>query len=154
MSSTERARRWREQNPERWTEHQRRYRKQQRKPCRGCGGPMPFPSPGAKYCSEECRADARLGQARAWRARAQARLSAYKVGLGCNRCGYRQSASALHFHHRDPKQKELRLSARQFVAMRVATKAELAKCDLLCANCHFEAHDELRGFELALPPQE
>lgn len=62
-------------------------------------------------------------------------------GGKCQICGYDKCLSALDFHHRDPKQKEYNIS-------KIAGKKvlefydlqELAKCILLCANCHREVH--------------
>lgn len=62
-------------------------------------------------------------------------LARYKVLVGCSRCGFRASAVALHFHHRDPGAKEFNVSMGLGRAWR-RIKAEVRKCDVLCANCH------------------
>jgi hypothetical protein len=76
------------------------------------------------------------------------RLSILKVkavqylGGQCQLCGYHKNIKALEFHHRDPAQKDFGIGAhrgRDFDKIRI----ELDKCDLLCANCHREVHDEL-----------
>lgn len=139
-SSTLRSRRWKEDNPERWAEQQRRYRQKLRSPCRGCGGEMPFPAPGSTYCSDDCRKAARSKQSRERHKNAQRQLAEHKLARGCDICGYDTCAAALDFHHRDPSQKTMRITARQFVADTERTQAELAKCDLLCSNCHHEVH--------------
>lgn len=64
----------------------------------------------------------------------------YKGGK-CQRCGYNKSISALHFHHRNPDEKELTISELKSKKFETA-KPELDKCDLLCANCHAEVHEE------------
>lgn len=65
---------------------------------------------------------------------------AYKGGR-CQKCGYSKSLKALEFHHRDMRKKDFVISAvRIYVAWDKLVK-ELDKCDLLCANCHREAHD-------------
>jgi len=61
------------------------------------------------------------------------------AGGKCMRCGYGGCVGALHFHHRDPltkdpEWKQLRKKSLDTI------KLELAKCDLICANCHAEAH--------------
>jgi len=64
------------------------------------------------------------------------RLAARKLARGCDKCGYNKSASALDFHHRDPTTKVLNVSGTHYAWSRV--EAEIAKCDILCANCHRE----------------
>ena len=63
----------------------------------------------------------------------------YKGGK-CERCGYDKHPSALQFHHLDPQVKEFGISARKTKQFDDATKLELDKCQLLCANCHAEEH--------------
>src|SRR5438105_9772167 len=55
-------------------------------------------------------------------------------GGRCEECAYARTASALEFHHRDPRSKKFTLSS--VSASRPRIWAEAAKCDLLCANCH------------------
>ena len=59
-----------------------------------------------------------------------------EAGGECIRCGYKRCINALEFHHRDPAEKEIRLTDRKLEVLRL----EASKCDLLCANCHREAH--------------
>lgn len=64
-------------------------------------------------------------------------------GGKCKRCGYNKSLLALEFHHDNPKEKEntiCNLSRNNKVTKEEIDK-ELKKCDLLCANCHAEIHD-------------
>ena len=61
----------------------------------------------------------------------------YKGGK-CIKCGYNNYIGALEFHHRDPKEKDFSIGQYTYSWERV--KAELDKCDLLCANCHREVH--------------
>ena len=61
--------------------------------------------------------------------------------LCCSICGYDNNLSALEFHHRDPRSKEFRISGIKEASMTVLRK-ELAKCDILCANCHREEHNK------------
>lgn len=63
------------------------------------------------------------------------------LGGKCIRCGYDKYYGALHFHHRDPTTKVATWDTfRKWSEER--RKHELDKCDLLCANCHAETHDE------------
>lgn len=138
--ATVRTRRWREANPERWRELQRDARRRARKPCRRCGGPVPWPSPGAGYCGDDCRRAARLARAAQKRAELLARFRAYKESIGCRRCGYDRYGGALDFHHREAGMKERRIEATHWASGSPLILAELAKCDLLCKNCHAEIH--------------
>lgn len=53
------------------------------------------------------------------------------------RCGGTFPPCVMDFHHRDPSTKAFGLSVGE-CASRSTTDvmAEIAKCDLLCANCH------------------
>ena len=61
-----------------------------------------------------------------------------EAGGKCIRCGYDKCIAALEFHHRNPDEKEFRLTDRAMDKLR----AEASKCDLLCANCHRIAHSD------------
>ena len=63
----------------------------------------------------------------------------YKGGC-CEKCGYDKYLSALEFHHRNPTEKEFQISKIMCNDFEVV-KEELDKCDLLCANCHSEVHN-------------
>lgn len=73
-----------------------------------------------------------------------------KAGGKCFLCGYDRSWAVLQFHHREPGEKALGVSAllsRYYLAKDGDGKerslalldAEIKKCSLLCANCHPEA---------------
>lgn len=64
----------------------------------------------------------------------------HEHGGRCTRCGYDKSIAALHFHHRDPSQKDFGVSARGSSRSLAKARQEAAKCDLICANCHAEIH--------------
>jgi 5-methylcytosine-specific restriction endonuclease McrA len=64
----------------------------------------------------------------------------YKGGA-CEGCGYNRCVAALHFHHLDPTKKDVQVSKNTMSWERV--KAELDKCEMLCANCHAEKHHAL-----------
>ena len=63
----------------------------------------------------------------------------------CLQCG-ESAPECLHFHHRDPSEKEVDLakiaSSGQWSKERIL--GEVAKCDVLCANCHLKYHWEER----------
>jgi hypothetical protein len=74
-----------------------------------------------------------------------------QLGGKCVRCGYNDLThlSVFDFHHRDPKQKlfgmnNLINSGRSYNEL----LTEVAKCDLLCRNCHAIVHDEMKHLNL------
>ena len=66
------------------------------------------------------------------------------MGNKCQICNYNKSTNALEFHHLDPNEKDFSLGS-----IRANPKnwknivEELAKCILLCANCHREVHENI-----------
>jgi 5-methylcytosine-specific restriction endonuclease McrA len=86
------------------------------------------------FCSSTCKNKHFVDKFR-WELKLKA--IAYLGGV-CQKCGYKKLPHALEFHHRDPSKKEFSLGlphTRSWEKM----KAEIDKCDLLCANCHREA---------------
>jgi len=64
----------------------------------------------------------------------------------CMDCGNQYHAVAMDLHHRDPTEKDSLVS--QMMGRPVAViRAEIAKCDVLCAVCHRLRHHELRQAE-------
>ena len=69
-------------------------------------------------------------------------LIEYKGGK-CQKCGYDKCQGALQFHHRNPQETEFALSNFNLNDTNFSIDKvyeEVDKCDLLCANCHFEVH--------------
>ena len=61
---------------------------------------------------------------------------------GCSFCGYDKHPSALQFHHTDPTSKKNTVGFLTHKGAALETlKEEIAKCILLCANCHAEHHN-------------
>lgn len=60
-------------------------------------------------------------------------------GNCCEKCGYNEHYGALEFHHRNTAAKEFSWNRLRCKSWHIIVK-ELDKCDLLCANCHREAH--------------
>lgn len=73
---------------------------------------------------------------------------AYKGGK-CKLCGYNRCVAALEFHHRNPSEKEASWTKLRKLSI-ASIKAELDKCDLLCACCHREEHFNADGFAEAI----
>lgn len=67
------------------------------------------------------------------------------AGGRCIRCGYDKCSEALEFHHRDPSAKSFVLALSGMTKSWERILLEFAKCDLLCRNCHAEAHVEING---------
>lgn len=62
-------------------------------------------------------------------------------GGRCERCGYRENYAALTWYHLEPAQKSFELDLRAMSNRSdEALREEIAKCRLLCANCHAETH--------------
>ncbi|KKN68055.1 hypothetical protein LCGC14_0455090 [marine sediment metagenome] len=62
------------------------------------------------------------------------RLWELKKFTGCLRCELKDPR-CLDFHHRDPDEKN-RVVATMTAHCWTTIKAEIAKCEILCANCH------------------
>ena len=74
-------------------------------------------------------------------------LSDYKSESGCSKCGYNEHPCALDFHHVDESDKEFPLNLAQRKRYGMArVKKEVAKCIVLCANCH-RIHHHKEGSE-------
>lgn len=72
----------------------------------------------------------------------------YKGGK-CEYCGYCRCIEALEFHHTVPGQKDFAISSSGHTRSWNKMKAELDKCELLCANCHREAHLKIRSADIS-----
>ena len=73
-----------------------------------------------------------------------------KSFLKCSNCP-ENNAICLDFHHRDPKKKEIGLSAvvQQGWSENRILK-EIEKCDVLCSNCHKKLHAKLSRDKLTV----
>lgn len=89
-------------------------------------------------------AERQLDRQNALRASKRAWLDEFKARVGCKRCG-ETHPGCLEFHHLNPDLKEATLS---FLAGNNASQrileAEVAKCEVVCANCHRIEHWEQR----------
>lgn len=65
-----------------------------------------------------------------------------KEETGCSRCGEKHYA-CLDYHHKNPAQKLFCISRSLINAIsKVRVIQEIAKCELLCANCHRKEHNQ------------
>lgn len=63
------------------------------------------------------------------------RIYRWKLFVGCTDCGYREHSAALDFDHvRDGKTSNIAKMAG--CASMERLMAEMAKCEVVCANCH------------------
>lgn len=74
------------------------------------------------------------------KSRRQRLLLAYiqqvKVSRGCADCGYDANPVALDFDHLPGFEKRFRIATMAAGNSRELIDAEIAKCDVVCANCH------------------
>lgn len=69
--------------------------------------------------------------------RKRTRLAVIKLEAGCCDCGYNESSVALDFDHRDGEEKLFTLTGDKLAGISwERIEAEIAKCDIRCANCH------------------
>jgi hypothetical protein len=72
-------------------------------------------------------------------------------GGKCLKCGYNKNIAALDFHHIEPELKSHELDVRHFSNTSIDNlELELAKCILLCANCHREEHNPNMSLDIVL----
>lgn len=67
-------------------------------------------------------------------------LREFKTTVKCNRCPESHPAT-IQFHHCDPTIKEINLASAALSGWSIdRIKAEIAKCEIICANCHAKEH--------------
>jgi DNA-binding CsgD family transcriptional regulator len=71
-------------------------------------------------------------------------------GGRCARCGFDEYAGALHFHHLERVSKTFEIGGRGLTRSIADLRAEVAKCVLLCANCHAMVEAEVATLPEAL----
>lgn len=95
------------------------------------------------YRCRQCRLERVARQRRALKATLVA-----EAGGCCQICGYDRCVAALEFHHVDPSEKRLGISAGGLSLGIETLRAETAKCVLLCSNCHAEVESGVRPLPL------
>lgn len=73
------------------------------------------------------------------RAKKDALINARKAE-GCQICRYHGHYSTLDLHHVDPKTKKFRVASLSRGTSMSGLLEEIAKCIVLCANCHRNVH--------------
>lgn len=72
-------------------------------------------------------------------------IRSYKLGKSCSRC-LEDDIDCLQFHHLDPSVKEMNVSQTANSGWSITRiEKEIAKCILLCANCHIKEHVRLKS---------
>jgi 5-methylcytosine-specific restriction endonuclease McrA len=107
-------------------------------------GKTPFLLEGRGYYRcKKCRSEAV-----ARRRRRLKEILVTEAGGRCCICGYDRSVAALHFHHVQPDDKRMAVSARGIPYSLETLRAEARKCVLLCSNCHAEVENGLATVSL------
>ena len=73
---------------------------------------------------------------RTHRRKIRARIAIIKLELGCADCGYHAHAEALEFDHLPGSKKLFGLAVAAGHYSWKDIEAEMAKCEVVCANCH------------------
>ena len=112
--------------------------------CEICGAEFKTTSGTRKYCYECSPSYDKSSKALTIIAlrKAMKKEAVKRKGGKCEKCGYDKCLGALHFHHRNPQEKDFGLGEDGVSHSWATYLNEVAKCDLLCANCHAEAHFE------------
>ena len=63
-------------------------------------------------------------------------LQEYKLKHGCADCGYNAHYAALQFDHLPGTDKKFTIAQKAKAYTLSRLKAEIAKCEVVCANCH------------------
>jgi len=77
-----------------------------------------------------------------------------KTKCKCEICGERFPIDVLDVHHIDPAKKKFSVKIDRFRGMTKETIDELAKCAILCCNCHRLEHIALKNGETLINDKE
>ena len=66
-------------------------------------------------------------------------VNAYKKSKGCKFCSECEPC-CLDFHHKEGEEKENEVSRMMYNVSKQKTWNEIAKCEVVCANCHRKLH--------------
>jgi transposase-like protein len=99
------------------------------------------------YRCKRCRSEQVSGRRRTLKATLVA-----ETGGCCFLCGYDRCVSALEFHHLEPATKRLGIAAGGLSHSLETLRTEIAKCVLLCSNCHAEVESGIASIPVAPLP--
>lgn len=122
------------------------------KKCFACGGEIPLCHPLTRYCSVKCQNFVRYAVQLTTARKLQAMSNKVKMDSGCVDCGYRLHPSALQFDHIASRGKKIKVVGKFTDPIKM--RAEMAKCDVRCANCRFIKTMERRMMKRALTPEQ
>ena len=91
-----------------------------------------------KYFTEEDYIQSKRDKARKYNAKVLRWKKSLLAASGCVLCGWNENPAGLIFHHRNQDEKSFNVQGtnKGMVLMRV----EIAKCDVICRNCHAVHH--------------
>ena len=112
--------------------------------CENCKKPLEGQQ--TKYCSEKCRNAVNNVVHQIYEKQHERGLTRKLDlialrGSCCEICGYSKNIAALQFHHLNPEEKDSQMDMRKLSNSKWDwCLAELAKCQVVCGNCHAELH--------------
>jgi hypothetical protein len=123
------------------------------KTCKGCEQLLPHSafyknanvSDGYVNWCKPCMVARHRDRKRARAAEFRAYVQAIKLERGCSDCGYREHPAALDFDHLPGHVKAGKLASMACGSAKKTILAEIAKCEVVCANCHRVRTAERRG---------
>jgi len=131
---------WSNRNPVRIKENRLKYNSSKTVKCfyAFCDNAVPQDrrNHGRTFCCDTCRDKHAEKMREEYISKLSTIFSNLKAGVGCQICGYNKYSGSLDFHHKDPNEKEGRITFRSVHSSQI----EIAKCAMLCKNCHNEIH--------------
>lgn len=79
-----------------------------------------------------------------WRDKRVKFFKEIKSCMICNHCGERNPV-CLEFHHKNPEEKDLEIATAMYRWSQRKLEQEIAKCMVLCSNCHKKEHARLNA---------
>jgi hypothetical protein len=117
------------------------------KNCEVCDAPIGGQK--VKYCSNKCKQKANWDRVKIQpntyhsqtKRAIERKLKLIELrGGGCEVCGYDKNVGAIDFHHIDPSIKDDNVNTIARTRGKQALSDEIAKCIILCKNCHADFH--------------
>jgi hypothetical protein len=93
-------------------------------------------TPRKKYNDSRVKCSVCIRNTHSWEVKARA---IKHLGGKCKDCHYTGHPVAFDFDHKDPTQKEFKISGKYIFRWKELVK-ELDKCELRCSNCHRTRH--------------